>query len=113
MEEPMPQTMKLARHMVNELERLNAVSFGNESWAIICKWLARMDTRWHEAWDKDAAQTSKELLLLKARNKELEEALSPFTDLWWEEEYTQPTPNVRCFVSRQAIENAKAKLNKS
>jgi hypothetical protein len=48
---------------------------------------------------------------LIARIEALEAALKPFTELFWTEDYAGvQTPNVRCFVPRGAIENAKKLL---
>lgn len=43
----------------------------------------------------------------QAEIEQLRKALEPLAYLEWIEEYTQPTPNVRTYVSRGAIEHAR------
>lgn len=50
--EPMPKTMKLARRMVTEIEVLNKIMLGPESWEIIKKYIAAIDEHYLQLLEK-------------------------------------------------------------
>ena len=53
MSEPTPETMKIMRRLIRELESAAQIQYGNMSWQLIRRAAAEIDDRWQKLLDEE------------------------------------------------------------